>query len=280
MSQERETGQLKTRKLSNGQVMPAIGFGTSELTSTNLKQALKTAIEVGYRLVDTAKIYNNEISVGEVIRKSELNRQKFFITSKLWNDDQGYDSAFAACAASLERLGLDYLDLYLIHWPITTRRNESWRALVELQKQGMAKAIGVSNFTIQHLKELMATSSVVPCVNQIEFHPFIYDDQKELLEFCKQHNIGIEAYSPLSRLSRRTVAVIQNIATRIGKTPSQVVLRWCIQHGTVPLPRSQNPEHIKMNFEVFDFELDDNAMESLNSISDGVRVTWDPSGLH
>lgn len=280
MSLQRGTTGLQTIKLLSGQDMPAIGFGTWELTSNNVKRPLKVALDTGYRLIDTAKIYNNEINVGEVIQKSELDRQNLFITTKLWNDDQGYDSAIAACTASLERLGLEYIDLYLIHWPVTSRRNESWRALVELQKQGKAKSIGVSNFTIEHLQELMKISSVVPSVNQVEFHPFIYENQQKLLEFCKQYDILIEAYSPLSRLKRKATPVIEEIAAGIGKTPSQVVLRWCIQHDTVPLPRSQNPDHIKSNYNVFDFELDDNAMKSINNISDGVRVTWDPSGLN
>ena len=279
MNPTKETKRLTTRKLRNGQEIPAIGFGTWELSSKDIKRVLRVAIDTGYKLIDTAKIYGNEISIGEVIRKSGFDRQDLFITTKLWNDDQGYDSALSACMSSLERLGLDYVDLYLIHWPVTSRRNESWRALVDLQKMGKVRAIGVSNFTVEHLEELMKTSNVIPSVNQVEFHPFIYEDQKTLLEFCKNNNILIEAYSPLSRLTRKTFPIIQNIADKYGKTVSQVVLRWCIQHDTVPLPRSQNPEHIRTNFEVFDFELDDNAMESLNRITDGVRVTWDPSGL-
>jgi len=275
----KETNRLKTRKLLSGQEMPAIGFGTWELSSSDIKRVLGIAINTGYKLIDTAKIYANEISIGEVIRKSGFDRQDLFITTKLWNDDQGYDSAVSACMASLERLGLDYIDLYLIHWPVTSRRSESWRALVDLQKIGKARAIGVSNFTVEHLEELKKTSNVTPSVNQVEFHPFIYEDQKKLLEYCKNNNILIEAYSPVSRLSRRVFPVIQNIADRYGKTASQVVLRWCIQHDTVPLPRSQNPEHIRKNFEVFDFELDEKAMTSLNRITDGIRVTWDPTGL-
>lgn len=279
MSFIKETNRLKTRKLLSGQEMPAIGFGTWELSSSDIKRVLGIAINTGYKLIDTAKIYANEISIGEVIRKSGFDRQDLFITTKLWNDDQGYDSAVSACMASLERLGLDYIDLYLIHWPVTSRRSESWRALVDLQKIGKARAIGVSNFTVEHLEELKKTSNVTPSVNQVEFHPFIYEDQKKLLEYCKNNNILIEAYSPVSRLSRRVFPVIQNIADRYGKTASQVVLRWCIQHDTVPLPRSQNPEHIRKNFEVFDFELDEKAMTSLNRITDGIRVTWDPTGL-
>ncbi len=271
----------KTRRLSNGSYIPRIGFGTWELTPNNVaKRTVKLALGIGYRLIDTAKIYGNEVEIGEIIRQSGINRQELFITTKLWNDDQGYNSTVTACQASLDRLGLDYVDLYLIHWPITSRRIESWQALIELQKRGLVKNIGVSNFTVRHLQELLDSSDIPPVVNQVEFHPFIYKQQREILKFCNCHNIIIEAYSPLSRLKQTSHPLILNIANEIGKTPSQVVLRWCIQHGTVPLPRSQNPEHIKMNFEVFDFELDDNVMQILNSISDGVRVTWDPASMH
>jgi methylglyoxal/glyoxal reductase len=260
--------------------LPPIGFGTWQLgQGTIAKKAVQTAIKLGYRLIDTAKLYGNENAVGEAVRKSGLKREELFITTKLWNDDQGYDSAIAACEASLDRLGMEYVDLYLIHWPVTTRRTESWRALVELQKRGKAKAIGVSNFTIRHLEELMRTSDVTPQVNQVEFHPFIYEQQKELLAFCNQNGIRLEAYSPISRLKGGIHPVIQEVCDQTGKLPSQVVLRWCIQRGTVPLPRSQNPEHIKINFDVFDFELDEQAMRSLDDISDGMRVTWDPSNM-
>jgi diketogulonate reductase-like aldo/keto reductase len=213
------------------------------------------------------------------VRGSKVDRRELFITSKLWNDDQGYDLTINACQTSLNKLGLDYLDLYLIHWPATSRRNDSWKALVELQKQGKTRAIGVSNYTIRHLEDLMVNSGVVPMVNQVEFHPFIYKQQEKLLTFCGFHNILIEAYSPLSRLTKGVHPVIQKIAEQTNKSPNQVVLRWCMQHGTVPLPRSQDPLHIKANFEIFDFELSGDAMVALDSISDGVRVTWDPEGM-
>jgi diketogulonate reductase-like aldo/keto reductase len=243
------------------------------------RRNVSIALEAGYRLIDTAKIYDNETGVGEAIRESRVDRQELFVATKLWNDDQGYDSTMKACQASLDMLGLDYLDLYLIHWPATSRRNDSWRALIELQKQRKVKAIGVSNYTVRHLEELMNNSGVIPTVNQVEFHPFIYQQQKKLLTFCGFHNILIEAYSPLSRLTKNVHPVIQKIATQIGKSPNQVVLRWCIQHGTVPLPRSQDQLHIKANFDIFDFELSDDVMAALDGISDGVRVTWDPEGM-
>jgi diketogulonate reductase-like aldo/keto reductase len=271
----------KPKQFSIGREIPLIGFGTWELSPNNIaKKAVKTALEIGYRLIDTAKIYENEECIGEAIRQSKVNRQHIFVTTKLWNDDHGYKSTIAACLASLERLGLDYIDLYLIHWPVTSRRLESWRAMVDLQKRGLVRHIGVSNFTDRHLEEIINNFNTHPDVNQVEFHPFIYLQQKQLLAFCKKHGIVIEAYSPLVRLNRGINPVIMEIASKIKKTPSQVVLRWCIQHGTVPLPRSQNPEHIKNNLEVFDFELDEVAMQSLDCLSDGIRVTWDPAGIH
>ncbi len=271
---------IKTRKLNNDQNIPSVGFGTWQLSPDNLaRRNVSIALETGYRLIDTARIYDNEAGVGEAVRGSKVDRQDLFITSKLWNDDQGYDSTIKACQASLSKLGLDYLDLYLIHWPATSRRNDSWKALVELQKQGKARSIGVSNYTVRHLEELMVNSGVVPMVNQVEFHPFIYKQQEKLLTFCGLHNIQVEAYSPLSRLTKGVHPAIQKIANQIEKSPNQVVLRWCIQHGTVPLPRSQNPLHIAANFDIFDFVLSDNAMLALDNISDGVRVTWDPEGM-
>ena len=202
-----------------------------------------------------------------------------FVTTKLWNDDQGYDSTLKACQESLERLGLDYLDLYLIHWPATKRRHDSWRAFEKLYSEGTIKAAGVSNYTIDHLEELLAQSDFVPAVNQVEFHPFIFEQQHHLLEFCKSKEILIEAYSPLSCLNRMSCQAIHDIADRLNVSPQQVVLRWCIQQGTLPLPRSTNPEHIQANFEMFGFELSNEDMEELNNISDGDRVTWDPAGM-
>lgn len=270
---------MQTHTLSNGPVMPAIGFGTWEIDRLKTVAAVTSALEAGYRLIDTAKIYGNEREVGEAVRQSNIPREELFVTTKLWNDDQGYDDTRQAFETSLEKLGLDYLDLYLIHWPATSRRSDSWRAMSELCDEGRIKAIGVSNFTVRHLEELKSDSVPVPVVNQVEFHPFIYEQQKEILEYCRQHDILIEAYSPLSRATKQPEAAIDRIAEAAGKTPSQVILRWCVQHGTVPLPRSTNPEHIKENFDIFDFELSDDDMAALNGLSDGQRVTWDPEDM-
>ncbi len=271
---------MKTRKLNTGANIPAIGFGTWEITpDESAKRATLAALEAGYRLIDTARIYGNEQGVGEAIRESGIAREELFVTTKLWNDDQGYGRVSHACQASLERLGLDYLDLYLIHWPATKKRHDTWRAFEKLAQEGTIKAAGVSNYTIEHLDELLQRSEFVPAVNQVEFHPFIYSEQDELLNYCAEKNITVEAYSPISRLGSTAHPQLDQIAKRLGKTQPQVVLRWCLQHGTVPLPRSENPDHIRANLDVFDFELTDDDMHELDMMSDGERVTWDPAGM-
>ena len=267
-------------RLSNGRLVPKIGFGTWEITpDSTAKAAVTTALGVGYRLIDTARIYGNEQGVGEAIRKTGIPREDLLITTKLWNDDQGYDRTLQACHDSLERLGLTYLDHYLIHWPASKKRHESWEAFERLQADGLVKAIGVSNYTVEHLQELDEHSGAKPVVDQVEFHPFIYEQQRPLLDYCKAQDILVEAYSPLSRIASNEHPVITTIAKKLDKRPQQVVLRWCIQHGTLPLPRSTNPDHIKSNFQVFDFELSDDDMLRLDNLSDGERVTWDPAGM-
>jgi diketogulonate reductase-like aldo/keto reductase len=267
-------------KLNTGDSMPAIGFGTWQIEDQDkAAKSVKTAIEVGYRLIDTAKIYGNEQGVGKGIAESGVARKEFFITTKLWNSDQGYESALKAFEQSLKRLGMEYLDLYLIHWPATDKRAESWKALQKIYTEGLAKNIGVSNYTVHHLQELLAETDVVPAVNQIEFHPFIYDEQKEVLEFCREKGIVVEAYSPLARAKDLNNTTLHAIAERHGKTIAQVMLRWAIQHGTVPIPKSTNTSRIKENFSVFDFKLSDEEMRTINKLSSGNRVTWDPTNL-
>jgi diketogulonate reductase-like aldo/keto reductase len=255
--------------------IPAIGFGTWQLADgQEVKDAVATALRAGYRLIDTAKLYANEKGVGEAIAASGLPRQQIFITTKLWNDDQGYDSARRAFAASLKKLSLDYIDLYLIHWPghDPDSRRDSWRALLELNDQGTAKAIGVSNYAIQHIEELLDYSPIRPAVNQIEFHPFVYEQQKPIVDFCNEQGIIVEAYSPLASGGRINHPSINKIADKYGKTNAQIVLRWCLQHATIPLPRSTNPEHIKQNINIFDFELSPGDVEKINGLSNGRSV--------
>lgn len=266
--------------LNNGQKIPPIGFGTWEITpDSSAELMVGTALKAGYRLIDTAKIYGNEVGVGTALKKSGLERSSYCVTTKLWNDDQGFDNTIAACQRSLANLGLAYLDLYLIHWPATKRRQESWRAFERLYADGLIKAAGVSNYTVKHLEELLGHSQLIPAVNQVEFHPFIYEQQKPLLDFCRQHNILLEAYSPISLIAQEDNEIINAVSQEIGHSPQQVVLRWCLQHGTLPLPRSTNPEHVIDNFQIFDFSLNEAQMERLNGISNGKRVTWDPESM-
>lgn len=266
-------------KLNTGDLMPAIGFGTWQLHEQEAYQAVLAAFKAGYRYIDTARIYGNEAAVGRAARASGLPRSELFITTKLWNDDNGYQQAHQAFAASLRRLALDYVDLYLIHWPFSDERLDSWQALTEIHQRGLAKAVGVSNYTIKHLEEVMVHSRLVPAVNQIELHPFIYASQRQLLTFCRRHKIAVQAYSPLAHGRRMDNPLINEIAARHGKTPAQVMVRWCVQHGTVPIPKSTNPRRIAENFTVFDFDLSPAEMRRLDDLSEGLHTTWDIDGI-
>jgi diketogulonate reductase-like aldo/keto reductase len=212
------------------------------------------------------------------VREAGIARENIFVTTKLWTSDQGYESAKRAFDNSLAALGLDYIDLYLIHWPGSDRRLDSWRALEEIYKSGKAKAIGVSNYTVPHLEEL-AGNHVVPAVNQIEFHPLVYEDQKEVIAYCKGKGIVVEAYSPLMRGNHLQGPIFQQIGERHDKTPAQVVLRWCIQHGTIPIPKTSRAERMHENLDIFDFELSAEEMDAINSLSNGTRTTWDPTDV-
>ncbi|HVS58805.1 MAG TPA: aldo/keto reductase [Candidatus Saccharimonadales bacterium] len=254
-------------KLNTSKSMPAVGFGTWNIEASQTADAVGEALRAGYRLIDTAKLYGNEAGVGEAVRNAHIPREDIFVTTKLWNDDQGYDSALQAFDTSLARLGLEYIDLYLIHWPATDERSDSWRALCEIYRSGRAKAIGVSNYNINNLHEVFELNDVIPAVNQIEFHPFNFGFQKATVEFCNRHNIVVEAYSPLRRFAGEGNGVIERVAQKVGRPASQVILRWCIQHGTVPLPRSTNPQHIQENFQVLDFQLSDEDMHAIDGVS-------------
>jgi len=278
----------ETIRLNTGISIPRIGFGTWEITPDSAaKAAVASALEAGYRLIDTAQMYGNERGVGEAIRESGIPREEIFVTTKLWNADQGHQSALEAFDASLERLGLDYVDLYLIHWPADfrsgdaetnrQRRRQTWKAFEELAKKKRVHNIGVSNFVVHHLEELLQHANVMPAVNQVELHPFIFEEQRPIVEFCQQHDILVEAYSPLSHGGRVNDPVVQAIAEEQDKTSAQVLLRWSIQHGAVPLPRSMNPDHIVENFQVFGFELSADDMHKLNKLTDKAsRVAPDP----
>jgi len=258
---------LPKLKLNSGTKIPAIGFGTWQLADgAEAHGAVENAIKSGYRLIDTAKIYGNEHSVGQAISQSGVDRDELFITTKLWPNDFGYEAGLAAFDKSLKLLNLKYLDLYLLHWPYKTERKEAWRALIEIHKQGRSKAVGVSNYMVEHLEQVLK-SDLLPAVNQIEFHPFIYAKQKPVLEMCQKHGIIVEAYSPLTVGRNINNPKITEVAGQIQKSNAQVILRWCIQHGTVPIPRSTNPDHIRENLAVFDFELSTAQMSKIDSLS-------------
>ena len=265
-----------TIELNCGVAIPRLGLGVFRTkTGGQAKQALSAALKFGYRHIDTAAIYRNEVDVGAAVRASGLARGDVFITTKLWNADQGFESALQAFDVSLERLGVDYVDLYLLHWPVSALRIDSWRALEQLHRLGRAKAIGVSNFTVRHLDELIAASDVVPAVNQVELSPFM--QQRELVSWCRARGIVVEAYSPLTRARKLDDPGLVAIAADVGKSPAQVLIRWALQTGLVVLPKSTRPKRIKENMGVFDFELTPDQMDRLDALEEGLRVAWDPT---
>jgi diketogulonate reductase-like aldo/keto reductase len=262
--------------LNDGSRMPWLGLGVYRTAAgAACQRAVTHALSAGYRHIDTAALYGNERDVGRAVREAGIPREQVFVVTKLWNSDHGYASALKACDESLRRLDLDYVDLYLIHWPESGKRLDSWRALVELQARGKCRSIGVSNYTIAHLKELLAHSKVVPAVNQVEFSPFLF--QRELLEFCRAHGIQLEAYCPLTRGEKLDDPVVRSIARRYGKTAAQVLLRWALQHRVVAIPKSAQPKRIDENAALFDFALDERAMSALDALHAGFRTCWDPT---
>lgn len=264
--------------LNDGNQMPVLGLGVWQAASgKETRRAVEAALKTGYRLIDTAKIYGNERDVGAGIRESGVPRDEIFVTTKLWNDDHGYERALRAFERSRKELGLDYVDLYLIHWPDSNLRHEAWKALLKLREEGLARSIGVSNYTIRHLRELLAESPISPSVNQVEFHPFLY--QRELLDFCGTQKIQLEAYSPLVRGRRLDHPVIREIARQRQRTPAQILLRWSLQRGLVAIPKSVRPERIRENAAVFDFELTPKELERLDSLDERSHVAWNPENV-
>jgi methylglyoxal/glyoxal reductase len=267
-----------TLPLNDGHRIPALGLGVWQAgTGPRLVRAVTTALEIGYRLVDTAKLYGNETEVGEAVRHGPVPREEVFVTTKLWNDDHGRAKAKHAFEASMGRLGLDYLDLYLIHWPGAGERIETWNALTDIAHGGRCRSIGVSNFTIEHLEELARESEVVPAVNQVELHPFLF--QRELIDYCHQHGIQVQAYSPLGRSKYLEEPTLTAIAQKHGRSVAQVMLRWSLQHGLSAIPKSTNPERIRENATLFDFELANTEMARIDALGSDQRVAWDPSAV-
>jgi 2,5-diketo-D-gluconate reductase A len=253
-------------KLNDGNQIPQLGFGVFQVPDSEAEAAVTEALKVGYRSIDTAKIYQNEKAVGSALAKTDVPREDLFITTKLWNSDQGYDSALKAFDQSLSKLGLDYLDLYLIHWPSPHRAlfTESWKALVHLKEQGRVKSIGVSNFHVAHLEKIIEETGVVPSVNQIELHPRL--QQTELREFHRRHGIATESWSPLGQGLLLKDPALNEIAAKHGKSAAQVILRWHLNQGLIVIPKSVTPSRIKENFEVFDFDLDENDLAKIRAL--------------
>lgn len=265
-------GSLKdTTTLHNGVQMPWVGLGVFKVQNGDeVIQAVKTAIKHGYRSIDTAAVYKNEEGVGKAIIQSEVDRKELFITSKVWNEDQGYDTTLKAFDTSLGKLGLDYLDLYLIHWPGKDRFKATWKALEKLYKDGRVRAIGVSNFKIHHLQELLQDAEIVPMVNQVELHPLL--TQVDLRNYCKEHKIQIEAWGPLAQGQLVDNETLRTIGEKYGKTPAQVILRWDIQSEIVTIPKSIKEERIKENGHIFDFTLSLEDMEAINLLNQDYRA--------
>ncbi|MER6995649.1 aldo/keto reductase [Streptomyces sp. NPDC000410] len=264
--------------LNNGVTMPQLGFGVWQVPDDEAATAVSTALEAGYRSIDTAAIYANERGTGQAVAASGIPREELFVTTKLWNSEQGYDAALRAFDASLDKLGLDYVDLYLIHWPVPAKGAyvETYAALEKIYAEGRAKAIGVSNFLPAHLERLLGETSVVPAVNQIELHPQLQQAESRALH--AKHGIATEAWSPLGQgRGLLEVPTIVAIAQKHGKTPAQVVLRWHLQLGNVVIPKSVTPSRIRENIDVFGFELDADDLAALGALDEGRRLGPDPA---
>ena len=264
--------------LNNGQVIPQFGFGVFQIEPKNTVAAVSTALEAGYRHIDTAEMYGNEAEVGEAIAASGLDRGDVFITSKLKNDAHEPDAAREAFDGTLKALGVDYVDLFLIHWPLPMRYDgdfvSTWKTLEEFYREGRARSVGVSNFQPQHLRRLHGETDIIPAVNQIEAHPYLTQD--DVRAFCAQHQIAVEAWSPLGKGTVLDDPVVERIAERTGKTPAQVVLRWHIQRGDIVFPKSVTPERIRENIDIFDFELSGADVNDITLLNKNERTGPDP----
>ncbi|MEV8452447.1 aldo/keto reductase [Streptomyces sp. NPDC052095] len=270
------TGNVPTVKLNNGVEIPQLGFGVFQVPDDETTTAVSAALEAGYRSIDTAAVYGNEAGVGRALAASGLPREDLFVTTKLWNADQGHDATLRAFDASLAKLGLDHVDLYLIHWPTPARDlyADTWKALEKLAADGRIRAVGVSNFQPAHLQRLLDTSDLVPAVNQVELHPGL--QQAEPRAFHAKHGIATEAWSPLAQGAVLNDPEITAIADRTGRSPAQVVLRWHLQLGNIVIPKSVTPARIRQNLDVFGFTLTDDDMAAIAATDRGLRTGPDP----
>ncbi|MPZ64189.1 MAG: aldo/keto reductase [Pseudonocardiaceae bacterium] len=267
---------IPTITLNNGVQIPQLGFGTFQVPPDQTAHAVRTALDAGYRSIDTAAAYRNEPGVGEAIASSGLRRDELFVTTKLWNSDHGYDQALRALDASLDKLQLDYVDLYLIHWPQPANDDfvATWQAFEKITAAGRARAIGVSNFKAPHIRMLLEETGTVPAVNQIELHPNL--TQPDMRAFHREHGIATEAWSPLAQGGVLSDPAVTGLAGKYGKTPAQVILRWHLQLGNIVIPKSVTPERIASNLDVFDFELAGDDVEVISELDTGTRIGPDP----
>jgi len=264
--------------LNNGVKMPWLGFGTYRAKNgAELIEAVKESLRIGYRHIDTASFYGNEEEVGIAIKESGVPREEIFLVSKIWMSDHGYEKTLQAFKTSIKKLGTDYLDLYLIHWPQSLNK-ETWKALEKLYKEGYIRAIGVSNFTSKHLKDLLEYVEIIPAVNQVEFHPKLV--QNELMEFCKKYNIQLEAWSPLMRVLIFQLPLFKQLSQKYERTISQIVLRWDLQMGVVTIPKSTTLTRIKENADIFDFEISNEDMKEIEKLNNSFRIGMNPNEVY
>ena len=263
------------RTLANGVNIPSIGFGTYKLGSEEeVRDRVKFALNLGYRQIDTAYFYGNEVGVGKGIAESGIKREDIFLVTKLWNDDHGYEETMKAFNRSIKNLGVDYLDLYLIHWP-NKLNSETWRAFEDLYKEGKVKAIGVCNFKIGHLEELKKTAKIMPMVNQVEIHPC--KTQKDIIKYCNKNNIQVVAWGPIMRGKVFSLPLMLELSEKYNKSIAQITLRWHIQNGVIPIPKSSNEERIKSNIDIFDFNLSSEDMKRIDSLNTNEDVSGVPA---
>jgi diketogulonate reductase-like aldo/keto reductase len=273
------TGIEDSVELTNGVRMPVFGLGTYKTAEgAEVENAVRAALDTGYRSLDTASLYDNEKGVGCALRESGVPREKVFITTKVWNADQGYRETLKAFDQSRKKLGVEYIDLYLIHWPVKGRYVETWKAMEELLDNGAARAIGVSNFTVHHLEDLMLNASIIPMVNQFELHPRLY--QAGLIEFCRSKNIRVEGWAPLMRGRLERDPLILGLGKKYGRTPSQILIRWALDHGFITIPKSVRRERIEENAQVFDFTLSVDDVRLVDSLDRGERTGPDPDNFN
>lgn len=271
-----QQSQLYTT-LNNGRQMPLLGLGVYDMYQKEAEQAVLWALETGYQLIDTAAMYQNETEIGNAVRQSGVERSDIFITTKVHNLDQGFDKTLKAFDTSLKQLNCDYIDLYLVHWPLKETRKATWQALERLYTEGSVRAIGVANYLVPFLKELETYATVVPAVNQVEFSPYLY--LKDVKNYCEKRQIQLQAYTPLVRGQKMTDSKLVALAQKYGKTPAQIILRWALQHGVSTIPKSANLKRIQENFDVFDFVISPQDMRKIDKFDEHFRVVEDPMNL-